>query len=260
MQAGNAGNLSGMVIAPITAAVSALRNSRMFHPSGILCQVVVENVADDLATQAVARRLGTSALMRLSSAWWKGRDWPDVLGCALRFSSDVSRVEPLQGDQDLLFATIRRPWTLPFAPLTTRYEDFLSNHYYAVSPFREAALGRIEWRLVPEAGETLGAHREERLRRRVEAGTANFRLEWAPYRPPFAAFDERAFRPLLRLRTVAIVDLDQERLRFDPFQNGRGIIPVGFIHGLRRATYASSQRARPKSALDAQTEGRVFGR
>lgn len=240
------------MMAPLTGAISAIRNSRMFHPSGLLCQAVVENVSQEPVARAVAGRLGTSALMRLSSAWWKGRDWPDVLGCALRFSNDVSRVEPLPDDQDLLFATIRRPWTLPFAPLTTSFEDFLSNHYYAVSPFRESTLGRIEWRLVPEPGQSFGADREERLRRRVGAGTAAFQLEWAPYRPPFEAFDERAFRPLLRLQVTAIVSLDQERLRFDPFRNGRGIVPVGFIHWLRRATYASSQSARPKSSEDAR--------
>jgi len=39
--------------------------------------------------------------------------------------------------------------------------------------------------------------------------------------------------------------LDQEALRFDPFRDGRGIHPVGFVHAMRRWVYAASQWARP---------------
>jgi hypothetical protein len=41
------------------------------------------------------------------------------------------------------------------------------------------------------------------------------------------------------------VELDQEALRFDPFRDGRGITPVGFVHSMRKLTYLASQRARP---------------
>jgi hypothetical protein len=228
----------------------------MFHPSGLLCRAVVENIAEEPAARAVAERLSGFALMRFSSAWWKAREWPDVLGCALRFSADASSVVPSEGDQDLLFATIRRPWTLPFSPLSTCYEDFLENQYYAVSPFVAAPLGRVEWRLSPEPGPPLGLARAERLRQRVRTGCANLVLQWAPYRSPLHAFDDGKFRPLVRLQAFEMSDLDQEALRFDPFRSGRGIVPVGFIHGLRRASYASSQQARPRASWDAAPSAR----
>jgi hypothetical protein len=250
--ADKAGSVSGLGLAPFTAAISALRHSRMFHPSGLLFRARTENVAASPAARAVAERLRGVALVRFSSAWWKAREWPDVLGCALRFSSDVSGVVPREGDQDLLFATIRRPWTLPFSPLTTRYRDFLQNHYYAVSPFLAEPLGRVEWRLSPESGRGTGGARGARLQSQVESGHANLLLEWSPYRMPLRAFDDRSFQPLLRLHDLEALTLDQEALRFDPFRDGRGITPVGFIHGLRRASYASSQRARPRSSWDAE--------
>lgn len=250
--AGQAGRLSGLALAPFTAAISALRHGRMFHTSGLLLRARTENVATDPAAREVAQRLLGVALVRFSSAWWKAREWPDVLGCALRFSSEISGVAPREGDQDLLFATIRRPWTLPFSPLTTRYRDFLENHYYAVSPFLAEPLGRVEWRLSPESSGAPGADRQARLQNQVEAGHAHLLLEWSPYRAPLRAFDDRSFQPLLRLRDLEALTLDQEALRFDPFRQGRGIAPVGFIHGLRRASDASSQQARPKSSRDVE--------
>jgi hypothetical protein len=241
-----AGVVLGSLLSPLTGAISALRNRRMFHPSGVLCRARVESVAELPELRVVAERLQGPALMRLSSALWKEHTWPDVLGCALRFSEDVTRVEPLAGDQDLLLATIRRPWTLPFAPLSTRYQDFFANYYYAVSPFEVPPLGRVEWRLAPEPGASEDQPREELLRRRIAAGTANFLLECAPYRSPLSAFNEGPFRPVARISALEFSELDQEALRFDPFRAGRGLIPVGFVHGLRRATYAASQKARPK--------------
>lgn len=235
-------------MAPFTGTISGLRRSRMFHPRGLTCRAEVQIATRDANALRVAERLGTSALLRWSSAWWKRREWPDVLGCAVRFTTEPDSVVARSGDQDLLFATIRRPWTLPFAPLTTRQHDFLANDYYAVSPFEVEPLGRIEWRLRCESNaSTDRAARPERL----HAAVAEHRgvvLEWAPYRKPWRAFDGRAFRPLVRLVMTELIEIDQERLRFDPFRAGRGIDPVGLIHGARRATYLASQVARPGRA------------
>jgi hypothetical protein len=182
----------------------------------------------------------------------------DALGVAVRFTSSPLSAHAGQGDQDLLFATIRRPWTLPFAPLTTRQHDFLANDYYAVSPFAVEPLGRIEFRLQSEAGVPLrGATRTERWLAAV-ADRRTLVLEWAPYRKPWHAFDGRSFRPLVRLVMTEVIEMDQEHLRFDPFRAGRGIEPVGWIHDARRATYAASQRAR--APLTATSGAVVLGR
>jgi hypothetical protein len=216
----------------------------MFHPMGLLCVARVEAVTHDPVARAVAERLGSAALVRWSSAWWKQREWLDVLGCALRFTNEPRSLIAAAGDQDLLFATIRRPWTLAFSPLSTRYHDFLANNYYAVSPFEVAGLGRIEWRIRPEP-QLLHGSRSQKLRDAVLGGNAALTLEWSPYRPPWRAFDDRTFQPLARITLSELLEDDPQRLRFDPFRAGRGVQPVGFIHGLRRASYAASQLARP---------------
>lgn len=245
-----AGLLSGAVLAPVAGVLSWVRQSRMFHPRGLLFHASVEPLASELGDRA--ETLAGPALVRFSSAWWKEREWLDVLGCAVRFTSEPLSVSPRASDQDLLFATIRRPWTLPFAPFATRFHDFLANDYYAVSPFVFASDRRIEWRLRPEArGSSVDAARErsraERLRLAVARENATLVLESAPYRPAHRIRDERPFEPVARLRLLAPVALDQEALRFDPFRSGRGIVPVGFVQWLRKLTYSASQRARPSA-------------
>jgi hypothetical protein len=261
---GNAlGWLAGLVSSPATGLISALRRSRMFHPSGLLFQAEVEAVPGSAAAAGVAARLVGPALVRWSSALWKEgathggkRDGkraerPDVLGCAIRFSQAPLGTQPKPEDQDLLLATIQRPWSMPFAPATTRQHDFLANYYYGVSPFQVPPLGRIEWRLVPEAprrGELqlpASMTRAERLAAALQAGSAHLLLEWAPYSGPLRRPAAELFTPLVRLALTAELELDQEALRFHPFRMGRGIEPVGFVHAMRRATYLTSQALRP---------------
>ncbi len=212
----------------------------MFHPTGVVLRGEVTAIGEEPVARALARRLQGPALLRWSSAWWKRREWPDVLGCAIRFTELPLRSDPHDSDQDLLFATIRRPWTMAFAPLATRYHDFLDNDYYAVSPFQAGDLGRVEWRLRPVAPSPHARSRDARLLAACEQKAAAV-LEYAPYRDPLHVGDDRAFRPLARVELREPITIDQSALRFDPFRAGRGIVPVGIIHGLRRATYASSR-------------------
>jgi hypothetical protein len=239
------GWLSGVASAPATGLSSALRRSRMFHPSGLLCRAQVEVLPGAGAAAAVAERLAGPALVRWSSALWKRGEWIDVLGCAIRFSESPLQVAPRAADQDLLLATIQRPWSMPFSPFTTQQHDFFANAYYGVSPFEVAPLGRIEWRLSAETAGASGSTRRERLANALAAGSASCLLEWAPYTGPLRR-PTRSFSPLARVRLRGWLELDQEALRFDPFRTGRGVFPVGFVHALRRATYSTSQALRPQ--------------
>jgi hypothetical protein len=235
---------AGVASSPATGLLSALRRSRMFHPSGLLCRADVEPLpALSAGAAEVAERLAGPALVRWSSALWKRGEWIDVLGCGIRFSQAPLRVEPQAADQDLLLATIQRPWSMALSPFTTQQHDFLANAYFCVSPFHVAPLGRIEWRLSPEPGPRVGATRRERLANALAAGASCW-LEWAPYAGPLRR-PAATFSPLVRLRLVEWLDLDQQALRFDPFRAGRGLVPVGFVHALRRATYSTSQALRP---------------
>jgi hypothetical protein len=241
-----AGWAFGLALSPMTGLLSAVRRSRMFHPTGFVCSATAEPLPGSGAeVRSVAARLAGPALMRWSSAWWKQGEWIDVLGCAIRFTQGELGTEPAPDDQDLLLATIQRPWSLPFAPFSTRDHDFLDNAYFGVSPFEVPPLGRIEWRLVAERKpQPAAGTREERLERAIDAGAALL-LEWAPYPGPLKRPIAARFEPLLRIQLTGVLELDQRRLRFDPFRSGRGVKPVGLVHHMRRAAYWTSQALRP---------------
>jgi hypothetical protein len=240
-----------MVMAPVFAGVAAMRRARVFHPEGALFRATVNPLVVDGADGALAAALSGEAMVRLSTALWRGgREWIDILGCAIRFRSErVPSVIPAAGDQDLLCATLRTPLTMLLAPTTTHWHDFLENDYYAVSPFSVEGLGRVKLRVVTQRVRLPGRDRDERLQMAVEGGLASLRLEWRPT-------GQRAWRPLCAIRLLQRLDLDQEVLRFDPFRSGRGLRPAGFVHYLRPAAYRASQWARPRSAAE-QSRGRV---
>jgi hypothetical protein len=229
------------MIAPVTGTVSALRQARTFHPDGTVFRAVVESAAPAGQWTAVAARLEGAALVRMSTALWRGeREWIDALGCAVRFRrSDVVTPVPAEGDQDLLFATIRSPWTTLVAPLRTHVHDYLANDYYAVSPFRLEGIGKVKWRLVTPHIKRTGHSRLERLHRAVSRGEANLLLQARPtaWRAPWV--------PVALIRLEEPVEIEQAALRFSPFRAGRGIEPTGFVHALRRGTYWASQKLRP---------------
>jgi len=242
-----AGLWLGRLLAPLTASISHARRARMFHPVGRTFQAKIE-VEPDLNEpwKELAARLSGPALARFSGALWRGNfeHW-DVLGVALRLcENETVSSECAVSDQDLLLATIRSPFTMPFAPLTTNAHDYLANHYWAVSPFEVGHERHVKFRLSPTAPDRQQqsrlsrVHRDAALLEAVSKDSISLRLE---ARHTF----ERKWRSIATVRLLAAMDLDQKALRFSPFQTGRGIVPSGFVHALRRATYSASQSARP---------------
>jgi hypothetical protein len=227
--------------------VAWARRARVFHPEGAVYTAEVTPAGADLT--GLGQRLAGPALVRLSTAVWRGgREWIDVLGCAVRFrrsASNSAEAEP--GDQDLLLATIRNPWTTLLAPITTEQHDFLRNDYYAVSPFSVDGLSqRVKLRAVArrERSGVLapgpGLSRGERLDLDVHDGRAVLELQARLGRDPYL--------PVARIALRERAAVDQEKLRFSPFRDGRGIRPRGFVHALRLGTYAASQMLRPRHA------------
>ena len=242
-----AGLWVGRWLAPLAALVSAARRGRVFHPEGCTFRAQLE-VAGGLSGPwaELAARLSGPGLVRFSAALWRGHfEHLDVLGVALRLRADASvSAERRSSDQDLLFATIRSPFTLLIAAFSTNSHDYLANQYWAVSPFEVGQARHVKFRLLPPpAGsshrERAGKrHRNDALRQAVGRAAVPFHLE---ARRTF----ELSWQRLCTLWLVEPLDIDQEALRFSPFQNGRSILPSGFVHALRRASYAASQRARP---------------
>lgn len=239
-----AGLALGWVIGPVFALTSWLRRSRTFHPRGAVYHAWAAQhpaVAQELSP--LAERLTGAALVRFSGALWKrAESLPDVLGCAIRLragdSGDGEDAEPSEGDQDLLFATIRRPWTMPFAPFSTAVHDYLANDYFAVSPFDAGLPRSIYLRLHPVEKARERGSRGDRLARAVARHAAVLDLEAS--HGPFGPWS-----PLITLVLQRPARMDSERLRFRPFRSGRGLTPRGFVHSLRVGVYALSQGARP---------------
>lgn len=231
-------------MAPAFAAVAATRRTRSLHPSGIVLRAEVTAVPADRELGMAAERLGTHAVVRFSSALWKRGDrWPDVLGCAIRFCAPGRELNPALGDQDLLLATLRSPFTLFVAPFLTRPADFTANEFHAASPFWIEGVGKAKLSARWEMGtgsfserRSSPGPRAERLIDRVERGAA--RLALFLHRP-----GSRQWERLVELNLVEQLQLDQNALRFDPFLTGRGLEPTGFVHSMRRAAYPASRGA-----------------
>lgn len=237
------GRAVGWATSPAFAVGSVVRRARVLHPDGVVHRAEVTPLATEGPLGAVAERLSGAALVRHSSAWWKGgKEWPDVLGLAVRFlDQPVITEEAAPCDQDLLFATIRFPWTTPFAPLATNPHSFLWNNYHGVSPFRVPELSRVKLRLVSPHIKGLGTTRISDLETAVALGAAVYELQVRK------TSGGAPFEPVAAIRLVDVVPLDQEALRFSPFRTGKGIVPQGFVHALREGAYRASQAARPAS-------------
>ena len=234
------GSLIGKIWAPAIATIARARHARMFHPVGLTFAGEAEPVGTG-QLRDVGEALAGRVLVRCSGALWKRPlQRFEVLGIAMRFrnrSGPDLDAHAYIGDQDLLFATILSPITLPIAPFSTNAHDFLANRYWAVAPF---AVGdsRIKLRLRPATRGIGEGARNQRLRGDVVLGRAAFTLEARPTL-------RTGWQPIARIRLTHEVRVDQVALRFDPFRAGAGIEPVGLVHAIRRAAYAASQYARP---------------
>jgi hypothetical protein len=229
----------GFAMGPLFAAASMLRQARALHPRGDLYAARIAAEAQPSPYAELAARLQGHALVRFSGALFKRTEIVDVLGCAIRFCShEMCTSRWLPSDQDLLLATIHRPWTMPLAPLLTNAGDYLGNDYFAVSPFDVAGVGRLYFRLRPDRTPRAAGSRAQRLDAAVLREAARLHLEassgpWGPW------------RSVIVVELTGRVDTDDAAVRFDPFADGRGIRPVGFTHSLRKGAYSMSQWARP---------------
>lgn len=224
--------------APAIAAIARVREARMFHPTGHTFAGRVEPIIGG-NFDTLGRALDGRVLVRVSGALWKReRERFDVLGVGMRVrpgrGADLDAA-PAPGDQDLLFATIRSPFTMLASPFTTDATTFLQR-YWAVAPFASPA-GRVELRLTPIGSAAIGGSRIARLREAIKRAEAGW---WLEAKPTLTLVWHRVAHVFLE-HEVAV---DQAALAFDPFRTGAGLEPVGLVHAIRRAAYAASRGAR----------------
>jgi len=228
----------GGLAAPFVAEASLVRGARLFHPEGLAFDAEVRALP---GAGALGAALEGPAIARFAGAIFRestGDAWPDILGLALRVHPGRG-AEPGPRSQDLLLATFRSVWTLPFAMLLTRPGSYLANAYDSVLPSRvPGQAGAVTFRAVPELAAGEGKSRRERLENAVAEGRGVLRLEMRP------AASRRPGFPIASITLIAPADADPEALRFDPLRAGAGIVPTGFFQAVRAAVYPAGQLGR----------------
>jgi hypothetical protein len=236
----------GSLIAPLFAFGSLLRQARIFHPQGINFRADVRAIegaeVDPRFTELAQNLIKGDALVRFST----GRGsmgkvmLPDVLGMSIRFRADRDdNYKPEEGAQDLLLVTSESLLQLPVAALATNQYNFAGNIYHGMAPFEVAEQPDMVLRVVPTTQiDATSTDRYQNIRTAVDDGEVVFRLETASQYQPMKWF------PLVEIRLMSEVAIDDSKLEFYPFRTGQNIIPQGFIQYLRPVPYLMSQWAR----------------
>lgn len=241
------GRTLSALFAPFTYLTSLVRGERIFHPDGVVYRAEVRRLAREGELGELAQRMSGAAMVRLSGGLWpwpQSDRRPDVLGISARFLADAKEMtyKSQPGDQDLLFVTARTLPGLIIAPFRTKVDDFLDNDYYAILPFTLENVGQVYLRMVPELRSPGAGDRRERLARAVENGTAVFRLEvqLGNRRGPWT--------PLVSIRLVERLNINDDMLEFDPSTTGMGLMPYGLLQWSRPGIYEGSQAGRRAGA------------
>ena len=235
----------GHVLGIFTGTVSFMRRSRVFHPRGEVFSARVLSIRPELIS------FHPYATVRFSAALWKNFEGLDVFGIAIRFSDKKGfSFKSRSKDQDLLFATFDSTWKIVFSPLLTKQDDYFSNEYFAISPFDTDKLKSIYFKLLPKAEKVQGKSRKEKLLRTIESGHSSLILSMRE--------KNHKWIKLAEIILEEKMTIDQEAMRFNPFQTGLQINPVGFVHFLRIGSYKLGQWARPKRSTHHQDTENVL--
>jgi hypothetical protein len=218
------------VTATIFGVLSAVRGARIFHPKGAAFAATVEIIPSGPAygVPLLDSRAAHPAVVRLSRGAGLPEPAPDVLGVAVRLTD----VHGAGLHQDLLLASSRerpgmRHLMVPAPGFAGRL--FSSILLYTVGQQRLLVGARAPDGDVRTIDEATAA---------AEAGGLQFELLVAP-----------VFGAWRRVGTVAVQhrlpQAASDELRFNPWNTGGGIMPVGPLQRLRRAAYPASQAGRP---------------
>jgi hypothetical protein len=224
----------GRASAAVFGGLSALRRRRSLHPDGASYDATVRIEGDGATTGAplLAQPGSHRAIVRFSRGVGLPPAIPDVLGLALRLCD-------VHGDgrhQDLLMATSAKPPVLHHLLLPGVRGPF-GQPYSTILPYRVGDGVRLFGALPLRAPAHDARNDLEEFDAAARLGEARFALAVAA---PF-----RGWHRIGSIEVGAPLDADTgERLRFNPWNSGGGIRPVGPFQGLRDPAYSASQRAR----------------
>jgi hypothetical protein len=224
---------AGYAIGLPLAGLAALRGGKAVHPHGAVheAELVVPALDGPLATTQLFGTPGRrTALVRFSRSLGLPRPLPDLLGMSLR----VSDAYGAGRHQDFLLVTSVDAPVLHhvFVPAgDVQQRPYSSSLRYGTGgdTFLVGALPRSDSPR-PDGGDEL-----ERLAAAAATGALAFDLAVAPV--------SGRFRPVAELRVGARLPPEADALRFNPWNTGGGLEPVGLLNRLRDYAYPLSQRA-----------------
>lgn len=235
---------AGYGLGALLAALAAARGGKAVHPTGVAyrARLVVDGAPHaPRASQLLGRPGEHAVLMRFSRSLGLPRPLPDLLGVSLR----VLDAYGTGRHQDFLLVT---SVDLPvlhhiFVPAT----DVQQRPYSSSLPYRAGGETFLVG-VVADAGspQPAGDDEFERLERAAQTGALTFGLATAPVRG--------RFRRAGTLHVEQRLPRSTDALRFNPFNCGGGLEPVGFLNRLRDYAYPLSQAAwaRRGGGADAQ--------
>jgi hypothetical protein len=225
----------GALASGFFAGLSRLRGARVFHPKGIGYSAVV-NVDRPRSEYAGAPLFAETgrypAVVRLSYAVGLPDRWPDALGLAFRLLD----VHGPGRHQDFLLITSGAS-ALTHHLILPAPRGFRGHSYSSLLPYRIGDRLRMVGARPGELGGRTRSGALPDLIRAAARGDVRFELALGTLAGRWRAVAEMRLEERLDDELV-------ERLAFNPWNTGGGLRPVGPLMGLRRPSYAGSQRGR----------------
>lgn len=234
----------GGLMAPMLAFGTWLRQGRIFHMKAIHFRADVKPVENVEAKFAeLATNLAKNDAMARFSTNRTNHEralLPDIHGVSIRFGGDRSQnFDPRDDAQDLLLMTATSLLTLARGAIATNQKNFAADTYHGGAPFVVAGQPDMLLRLIPlNHVDTSGTDIFQNLRLAVEEGDVLFRLDTATMSQPDKWY------PLVEIRLMTEVLVDDSRLALWPFRTGRGLEPQGFVQFTRQIPYLLCEYAR----------------
>ncbi len=220
----------------LAAVAASVRRVRVLHRDGQTYMARAQVNTRERRLVAVAARLEGAALVRLSAALWRRREWPDLLGLGIRFFGRAVARPHERPLQDLVLASANRLLAMPAALLQTDVHDFLANRYHGLGRVAVDGLGparvRARWRTPSPPG----ADRLDRLTAAVAEDLAQALLELQPQ-------GSQEWLPFLAVEPRLPAPLEADELRLSLFNDAGGLHPLGLLHALRFAPGATAASA-----------------
>jgi len=237
----------GRTIANVLAQAASLRRGKVVHPHGVTYSA---RFCVDGATQApsgselLSGRAEWPALVRFSRSLGLPRPLPDLLGMSLRILGAYGQ----ERHQDFLMVTSVDLPVLHHVFLPAG--DVQQRPYSSSLPYQSGGeTFLVGARSHPDSPRPRGGDEFDRLDRAADSGRLRFEFMVAPV---FGRFER-----LGEIRIGSRLRSDIDALRFNPFNTGSDLNPVGTLNRWRREAYPLSQRAWGSAAGKALAQERA---